>query len=230
MSIVDAVNTNTQAFTYDALNRLKSANGEDSYGLKEYTYDEIGNLLDKEGVDFAYGSSRPHAVTSANSGSTVFTYDENGNMVQVNSPTYYVPNSAYEYDSENRLTKAINSDQVATTYFSYDGDGGRTKKYSVKQQQLNKAYSSLPAPAAPTLQRKVWEFLIAVNPLSVKVAQADPVMQPLTITSTAIYVGQNYEIVSGSGIPTVTKNIFSSGRTESARWKMEVNIIIMATI
>ena len=41
--IADAIHTDTQDFRYDELNRLIYAKG--SYGEKNYTYDEIGNIL-----------------------------------------------------------------------------------------------------------------------------------------------------------------------------------------
>ncbi|MCP4692142.1 MAG: hypothetical protein GY859_29115, partial [Desulfobacterales bacterium] len=80
-------------FTYDALHRLKSADGHDLGGMN-YTYDEIGNITSRNVVNFAsdppasnsilfkYDSKRPHAATevSVNGLPHDFTYDEAGNM------------------------------------------------------------------------------------------------------------------------------------------------------
>ena len=97
-TITDSVNTATQSFVYDDLNRLTQAIGV-SYGTKTYRYDSIGNILEKDGVNFTYGegTAGPHALTSGNNGMTI-TYDDNGNMLTKNSKTF-------EYDVENRLTK-----------------------------------------------------------------------------------------------------------------------------
>ena len=43
LSITDAVNTASQTFQYDALNRLTQAVG--NYGTKTFSYDQLGNLL-----------------------------------------------------------------------------------------------------------------------------------------------------------------------------------------
>ncbi len=134
-SITDTVNTATQQYKYDALNRLTYAQG--SYGIKTYAYDSIGNIIQKDGLTYAYGepNSRtdgdkagPHAVTSLSDG-TVFKYDLNGNMVSLKKG---LETTSYIYDVQNRLTQ-INTQttgypQVTVAKYSYDGDGGRTKK------------------------------------------------------------------------------------------------------
>ena len=99
-SIADAVNTVTQAFDYDDLNRLIDADGQ-SYGSIDYGYDSIGNRIKKGSVTYGYGEDGrggPHALTSSSDGLEL-TYDANGNMIQKGA-------SVYEYDYENRLIKA----------------------------------------------------------------------------------------------------------------------------
>jgi len=77
----------TETFTYDALNRMTSAQVSQNIApLKTFAYDAIGNLLSKSDVgNYTYpmaGSALPHAVTSISGGniSTTFTYDPNGNQ------------------------------------------------------------------------------------------------------------------------------------------------------
>jgi RHS repeat-associated protein len=96
-NIADYVNTATQAFLYDDLNRLIQAQG--SYGSFTYDYDSIGNMLYKEGVSLSYGKQGrlPHAVTQF--GSTLLDYDANGNMIEKGS-------LELTYDTENRLSRA----------------------------------------------------------------------------------------------------------------------------
>jgi len=45
---------------------------------ESYTYNEIGNIMSRNGVAYTYGA-KPHAVTSV--GSVSYTYDANGNMI-----------------------------------------------------------------------------------------------------------------------------------------------------
>ncbi len=134
-SITDAVHTATQQYKYDALNRLIYAQG--SYGIKNYAYDSVGNITQKDGLTYAYGepNSRtdggkagPHAVTSLSDGTT-FKYDLNGNMVTIKKG---VDTTTYLYDVQNRLieidTQKTNGPLLVAAKYYYDGDGGRTKK------------------------------------------------------------------------------------------------------
>jgi len=123
LTITDNVNTGTQEFEYDALNRLVSADG-DSYGEKTFAYDEIGNLTSKDGLTYYYGSNAgPHAVTSLSDGTT-YTYDANGNMATRVKDSV---TRAFTYDAENRLIEVVHGGNTIAEY-EYDGDGGRTKK------------------------------------------------------------------------------------------------------
>jgi len=124
IEIIDNVNTASQTFAYDSVNRLVEASGY-QYGTKYYEYDEIGNILSKDGVQYYYGENGagPHAVTSLDNGSS-FDYDANGNMV---SRSQGGELTEYVFDVENRLKRVIkNSGTIAE--FEYDGDGGRTRK------------------------------------------------------------------------------------------------------
>ena len=107
-SIADTVNSMSQSFTYDDINRLLSATGS-AYGTKTYTYDAIGNMTNKHGMTMNYGegSAGPHAVTSVTGsnlptycptylGDCTMTYDANGNMTARGADELL-------YDSENRL-------------------------------------------------------------------------------------------------------------------------------
>jgi hypothetical protein len=92
------------------LNRLVYSNGA-SYGVVNYSYDSIGNLLTKGNLTMQYGvTAGPHAVTTVKKwglspgggmtemGTVPIFYDANGNMTQKGSSTF-------EYDIENRLKK-----------------------------------------------------------------------------------------------------------------------------
>jgi RHS repeat-associated protein len=103
-TIVDALaGPQTQTFTYDSLNRIKSADVNDgTNGLYNETYDydaNTGNLSLKAGVNYTYSASHPHAVASLSNANT-YGYDANGNMTDRNVGT-----QAFDlaYDAENRL-------------------------------------------------------------------------------------------------------------------------------
>ncbi len=98
-SITDHVNTASQTFGYDDLNRLDWAQG--SYGHIDYDYDAIGNIRQKGDVTFNYAEdgAGPHQMSSDSNGK-VFGYDANGNMITRGQEELI-------YDAENRLTQVI---------------------------------------------------------------------------------------------------------------------------
>ena len=129
LTITDNVNTATQEFRYDELNRLVYANDSATYGEKTYSYDEIGNIIEKDNKTYTYGENDagPHAVTSISDGTT-FSYDANGNMTdKIRSGVI----THYTYDSENRLIQVKKNGRIISEY-KYDGDGGRTEKITYK--------------------------------------------------------------------------------------------------
>ena len=111
----------SEAFGYDALNRLTSStlsgNGAALYhqaGLatQTFTYDEIGNIDSKSDVgDYVYGQNGagPHALTqtSLNGNVTTYQYDANGNQTSGNgrSITYT------QYNKPNLITKGGNQNE-----------------------------------------------------------------------------------------------------------------------
>jgi RHS repeat-associated protein len=105
----------SQTFIYDDLNRLYQAQSN-AYGALFYSYDEIGNILNKEGISYTYGA-KPHAVTATSDGKT-YTYDPNGNMISDGTRTI-----SYDYDNRPSSVEA-----GSTTSFVYDGTGARVKK------------------------------------------------------------------------------------------------------
>jgi hypothetical protein len=47
----------TETYTYDDLNRLSTAYSS-SYGLKQYQYDQLNNITQKEGYSYQYTSGK----------------------------------------------------------------------------------------------------------------------------------------------------------------------------
>lgn len=123
--IIDTVNSMSQSFTYDDLNRLTQAIGS-AYGTQNFTYDSIGNMTHKAGRTMSYGAGAagPHAVTAVSwsgaaptfcrdylPGECEMTYDANGNMIVRGG-------DSLAYDSENRLKemKAYVGEEGSTNY------------------------------------------------------------------------------------------------------------------
>ena len=102
-----AGNPQTQTFTYDNLNRLKSAvaaNGTGNYGnysQEKYSYDlTTGNIYSTTVMgNYTYtDSAHKHAVTKLN-GTQKYWYDANGNMTtRITDATYTL-----SYNAENQM-------------------------------------------------------------------------------------------------------------------------------
>jgi RHS repeat-associated protein len=126
LSIADSVNSQTQTFTYDALDRLVTAGAtgtsqQGGYATETYGYDSAtGNLSSKVGVNYTYDATHKHAVASLSNGNS-YSYDANGNMTTRNADG----NSyTFTYDAENRLV-SVSGDTMAS--FTYSADGARVK-------------------------------------------------------------------------------------------------------
>ncbi|MCP4041950.1 MAG: RHS repeat protein, partial [Gammaproteobacteria bacterium] len=111
-----------QDFTYDALNRLDTADGV--YGTRDYDHDPVGNRTkvirngDIDDYTIVPASNRLQAVTGANPES--YGYDDAGNITTKGA-------LSLDYNQQNRLiTVTEGSGQIAT--YSYNGKGERVKK------------------------------------------------------------------------------------------------------
>ena len=119
--------TRNQSFTYDALNRLTSAqnagtdcskttvNGKTEYWGNSYGYDAWGNLTQKSPTKC--NAENLSVIALANNQLSGYSYDAAGNMTHDATSGL-----SYSYDQENRITGA------AGYAYTYDGDGNRVKK------------------------------------------------------------------------------------------------------
>jgi len=123
--IVDNVRGETSQFTYDDLNRLKTASIANVYS-QSWNYDPLGNITSRTSsaenngnpILYTYDSTHKHAALTM--GSNSYAYDANGNMT-----TRVL--DLLQYDAENRLTQDV-SGGINTTNYIYDGDGKRVQK------------------------------------------------------------------------------------------------------
>jgi len=122
----------SQSFTYDALNRLATAQnagtdcaqtviGKTKFWGNSYSYDAWGNLLGKSVTK----CSAENIVLAATSNNQLlgYGYDAAGNMTS--DPTDGVTAT---YDAENRISAATRNS--ATITYTYDEGGNRVKKTS----------------------------------------------------------------------------------------------------
>jgi RHS repeat-associated protein len=123
-AIADGLNSaNSQAFGYDGLNRLTSAQG--FYGTLGYHYDLDGNRtqLTTNGAATAYSydtaSNHLLSVVPAQAGTQAYSYDADGNLVNDGAHTY-------GYNDANRLTGYDSQ----TSVYLYNGLGQRVRKSS----------------------------------------------------------------------------------------------------
>lgn len=119
-SRVDNLQSITEGFTYDNLNRLTGV-ALNSVSTQTITYDTLGNITSKSDVgSYTYGAglAGPHAVTAA--GSTTYTYDNNGNRTS---------SSAGETITYSSYNKPLNITKGTLTMdFSYGIDYNQYKQ------------------------------------------------------------------------------------------------------
>ncbi len=128
LTITDSLFTATRTFTYDGLNRLSTASGnfgpDQGYTMRSYTFDAIGNILSKDGVQYFYEDpNHPSFVTRTYDPVTfiekLYTADANGN-------TQTGAGRSFAWTADNRVDSVTMGD---TTAMDYDYTGQRVKKY-----------------------------------------------------------------------------------------------------
>jgi RHS repeat-associated protein len=124
----------SQSFTYDALNRLATAQTNATFATaptkcwgEQFTYDPWANFLSITGSGSPYtGCTQEGLSTTATTKNQIsgFCYDAAGNLLAQSAPPCPVP--AYTYNAENQLVS------TAGVTYTYDGDGKRVKKSNGK--------------------------------------------------------------------------------------------------
>ncbi|MGH8245541.1 MAG: hypothetical protein ACREUU_03815, partial [Gammaproteobacteria bacterium] len=122
----------TQNYSYDPLNRLKTANESGAGAWSQtYVYDRYGNRALLAGSGQFIPSALTPQVSSDNPSlvegrfpgnrSDVGNHDNAGNIL-----SFPLNGHAYTYDAENRMKTATTP--AGVTQYSYDGEGRRVKK------------------------------------------------------------------------------------------------------
>ena len=133
LTVVDTAafgGSQTQTFSYDALNRLLSAQvtggSHGTYAQRSYVYNNAGNIDSFEGVTQHYlDGAHKHAVTHVGGTTEAhrkYWYDQNGNATRRINGSQDI---SLTYDTENRLTGVVGNGINAS--YVYDGDGKLVK-------------------------------------------------------------------------------------------------------
>ncbi|MBI2851988.1 MAG: hypothetical protein HYX84_02630, partial [Chloroflexi bacterium] len=108
----------TETFTYDFLDRLKTVSGAYS---DNWTYSALGNINTHNSTSYGYGT-KPHAVTTV--GATSYTYDANGNMLTRGSDNI-------TWDADNRPVTIKNIPSGTISRWKLDEGQGSTANDTV---------------------------------------------------------------------------------------------------
>lgn len=132
---VNGVDTSeTQSFTYDPLNRLKTSSG--IYGAATYNYDAVGNITQKGSLGLNYADN---TLTGTRNGDMVFSglYDGAGHMV---GKTDQSGEWAYGYDSDGNLTNvSLGGSSVLDVEYDYSG-ARRVKNFHASDGETVSSY------------------------------------------------------------------------------------------
>ncbi|WP_415891266.1 RHS repeat-associated core domain-containing protein [Neptuniibacter sp. SY11_33] len=119
-----------QQYNYDPSGQLLSSQWQDDHYRNEqdneyFHYDSTNNLLQSSNTEIKHNRL-------LNTASTQYEYDEFGNLIRkVEKALKEQRITTYEYDCQNRLTKASTPDGTIANY-SYDAFGRRTEKSIIK--------------------------------------------------------------------------------------------------
>jgi RHS repeat-associated protein len=110
---VDRGSPTVEDYEYDDLYRLEKVTYEDSQE-DTYTYDDVGNRLTKNSIDYSYDDANQLIDVEG----TAYSYDANGNLEGRGAESYV-------YDSENRLDRIVfdGFDPDPNPCYDIDGNG-----------------------------------------------------------------------------------------------------------
>ncbi|WP_370315166.1 T6SS effector amidase Tae4 family protein [Thalassolituus sp.] len=121
-SRTDGITGTEEYFTYTD-NQIESwelIHNGDLAELREYTYDSLGNMLQKgENTNSYHDADHPYWLTAHNG--VAVTYDNKGNMLHANG-------NSYTWTSFGKASSIVTSGQTGTTTFQYDASHNRAAK------------------------------------------------------------------------------------------------------
>ncbi|MGI8544188.1 MAG: RHS repeat domain-containing protein [Aridibacter sp.] len=130
--------TAVQTYTYDTLNRIKTAVekvGTSEKWKQTFTYDRYGNRnFDAVNTTTIAGCPANQCNPTINTANNRFnsgqgyTYDLSGNIVSDAEGRTFI------YDAENKQKEVKNSSNITVGTYFYDGDGKRVKKVTASEE------------------------------------------------------------------------------------------------
>ena len=178
-------------FEYDAVSRLTKSTitAGATPVVTDFAYSPTGNMLSKSDVGaYEYTDPRhPHAATKA--GTSVFTYDQNGNMVSDSSATY-------AYDYANRLSQITNINGI--TNYIYDDSTNRIQKRLANGARLSYIGNEMETDEAG----KATDYIFANNDRILTIDPNEGVLYNIEdhLSSASL-------IVKGGALPTIIQKL-----------------------
>ena len=124
----------TRAFTYDGQDRLTALKNGTTV-VQGFTYDATGNRLSKNlSGTITTNTIDPASHRLTQTGTTVLTYDANGNQTKNGTP-------AFVYDDRNRLRDYKSNGTALTRTYRYNGKGERVSKTVAARNTNNRYYT-----------------------------------------------------------------------------------------
>ncbi len=229
----------SQAFDYDALYRLTSANGR--YGQRGYSYDAVGNRLMRsiippsgvphdETYAYAPNSNRLVSVTTPH-GTATYQYDANGNTTSDGE-------HSYSYDARNRLISADGTNQ-----YMHNALGQRASKTTADGTMLflydeaGHLLGEYDAAGVPVRQY-VWlgDRPVAMLAAGVELAAGEPVVLDndaasysgnwVASTEVGGYAGDNYYHRAPDGVPqgAILADNDAAGFSVTGDWAVSTSV------
>lgn len=124
----------TRGFTYDGQDRLTALKNGTTV-VQGFTYDATGNRLSKNlSGTITTNTIDPASHRLTQTGTTVLTYDANGNQIKNGTP-------AFVYDDRNRLRDYKANGTALTRTYRYNGKGERVSKTVAAGNTNNRYYT-----------------------------------------------------------------------------------------
>jgi RHS repeat-associated protein len=124
----------TRGFTYDGQDRLTALKNGTTV-VQGFTYDATGNRLSKNlSGTITTNTIAPTSHRLTQTGTTVLTYDANGNQTKNGTP-------AFVYDDRNRLRDYKANGTALTRTYRYNGKGERVSKTVAAGDTNNRYYT-----------------------------------------------------------------------------------------
>ena len=205
----DLLQSLTETFSYDALDRLTLASGPAAQSTA-IGYDAIGNLTSKTGVgSYTYHATKKHAVVNA--GGTTYGYDANGNLTSRGGATV-------TWRSHNRPNKIGDPNGYSAT-FSYAPDRSRWKQVSTYAGGTDTTFyvgGLLEKLTTPT--RTHWKHLIPTPSGQVQVIRRSDGSKD-TFYVTTDHLGSTDAVLNASGTVLMRGSFGVHGARRASNWQ-----------